>query len=233
MISAAVMSSVALAGPFEDLIRQVDGDFIPSGSSLNSGALPAPPPSVKIERISLKENWDDAISWDNTPTSQHAYPNPSSNPWAELLIGDSSTWYKMPNIRTYFRFRLNLPAGAHILGAKLVFHCSAGGPTKPKLDIHYIDTPNPSFRKEPWNLPLSRLSVPWEKEEHDWTWITHEVYKTPDLKALIEEFAKKFGRNGVIGLEIIDRPGNVDNFKGLTSFDDEPALSTQLEIQYQ
>ena len=190
--------------------------------------------TIQTVVIPLRENWDDAVGWDITETSQRAYPNPSSNPWAEILIGDASTHYQMSNIRTYFRFKLDLPQNPRIVGARILFHCSASGSTTPKLDIRAVESPEPSFQGDPRTLPLSASSVPWENEENDWVWEAKadRQYNTPDLSALVRDFVAKYGPTATIGFVILNRPGNKDNFKGIISFDDGPQLSARLEIDY-
>lgn len=186
---------------------------------------------VNTKVVPLWSDWDDATSWD--PAAKADWPNPSSNPSSELLVGDSRTYYKMPDLRTYFRFTVDLPKNSEILSAKILFHCSYGGKTKPKLKIHYVDAHKVFFSHEPWKLPLSAVFVSWEKERHEWNWKTHKKYETPDLRVLLEDWRKKYGGFGDFGAVIINVPDNQDNFKGISSFDDEPQRSAKLVIKYQ
>ena len=181
--------------------------------------------------IFLKDKWDDAVSWDFGKKSQRGYSNPSSNPWSEILIGDSSYYYRMPNTRAYFRFDLDLPAGSRIISAKMVFHCSAGGQDKPKLKIHYIDAKDFSFENRPWRLPRSASAVDWIKQEQDWNWVTHQQYQTPELRDLVQDYFRKHG-GGSLGIVIMNMYGNRHQFKGICSFDDERERSARLVIRY-
>ncbi|MDE2000950.1 MAG: hypothetical protein KGI60_00080 [Patescibacteria group bacterium] len=182
--------------------------------------------------VSLREPWDDAVSWDREKGTQRKYRNPSSDPMGELIMGDSRTYYGMPDVRTYFRFHVGFPRDARVENAYLLLRCSASGQTQPKLSIAMIERDSFRLNHVPWSLPLSRIRVGWKYDTADWKWVKYGAYRTPDLATLIQNHIERHPDSQMIGFVIINRPENHDAFKGIWSFDDKPGYAAKLIVVY-
>lgn len=164
-------SAVWSGAPLSEILKTGGVEVGPERAAQAPGIEEAAPAATRT--YYLRDNWDDAVTWDrfypDGSESQRAYSNPGSNPMAEILIGDAGESgdlnYRMPNITAFFRFTLDLPEGARIKAARLNFSCSFGPPPKhaesadpeeenrahaarpphyhPRFLIRYIDAPGP------------------------------------------------------------------------------------------
>lgn len=168
----------------------------------------------EVITVSLQGEWSTIMSWDITDYSRS--PNPSSNVAGELLIGDATRQYQMPNIKTYFRFKLpDSLSKIVIFNAVLRMHCSFGGDDRPRLQIYYVDLPQiPPLEQSPQEFPLGHMYIEWDDVAADWRWETGGVYDTPDISILLGEYLHKYGSREF--MVVVKNVGPTDNFKGIS-----------------
>lgn len=186
-------------------------------------------PNVQVNMIPLVPGqWSTAMSWDKD--SDSLKDNPATIVAGELIIGDASSQYHTPNVRTYFRFLLPQHlSGKTILYASVKFVCSYGGNDNPMLAVNYGDISSPpSLEKNPDKLPLSERRIIWT--EKNWKWRTGTSYNTPNLSVLISKFLKVHGPGEIV--IIITNIGKSNSFKGIVSPAVDPKNAPVLIVAY-
>lgn len=172
--------------------------------------------------LRLRNPWDDTVVW-NEITPSGTITKFSSNPQGEIIIGDATSYYGMSHIRAYFRFVFDHSCAIDkIQHAWLAMYCSYSGNDTPKLKINTVDEQS---------LQLSALTIDWENNPQDWKWNKHFPYRSPDIAPLLQTYFTKYPNSHEITFVVSNSENNVDQFKGICSFDDEPEYSTRLVIQ--
>jgi hypothetical protein len=159
------------------------------------------PPTPTTDTYSILEGLDDA----------YAVPNWVENTVEELkLYIDVYVIVGGGYIRTYQRFRLDVPSGAIIVNATLKVVATYGAsiefvPTIKLLDNDSCD----NFATNPIDWKTTNSSIGWYTE----TWAPGQEYQSPNLRVLVQEFVDRPGYvpGNYIGIRVDD--GDIDNIE--------------------